>query len=96
MKRTEAIQVGDIIKQCLESENLETQFDERCISYAWPDVVGSGINSYTMERYVKNGVLFVRISSAPLRNELMMNRSVLVQRLNDAVGKPVINDIRFI
>mgnify|MGYP002516231171 CR=1 FL=1 len=45
--------------------------------------------------YVKDGCLYVRLSSAPLRNELMLGRSILVKRLNEAVGREVIKDIIF-
>jgi hypothetical protein len=61
----------------------------------WPEVVGYGINRYTISRSVKNGVMTVRLSSATLRNELMMSRSLLVQRINEAVGAPVLTDIIF-
>ena len=38
-------------------------------------------------------MLYLHISSAPLRNELMMNRTTLINHLNDAVGSEVIRDI---
>ncbi len=95
MKRTEAETVGEIIQRLLKAENLDLKLDEQRISAMWPDIVGQGINRYTMSRSVKDGVLFVRLSSAPLRHELMLNRSILIKRLNDAVGREVIHDIVF-
>ena len=53
------------------------------------------MNRYTVNRHVRNGVLYVAISSAPLRNELMLNRSLLVRRINDFIGREVIHDIVF-
>lgn len=93
MKRTEAMTVGDIINQLLKEDNIDRQFDEQKIVYLWPEIVGQGINRYTTSRWVKNGVLYLHISSAPLRNELMMNRTTLIKHLNDAVGSEVIRDI---
>ena len=95
MKRTEAETVGDIITRLLKAENLEQKFDEQRVAAMWKDVVGQGINRYTVNRSVRNGVLYVTISSAPLRNELMMNRSRLVSRINDFIGHEVIHDIVF-
>ena len=95
MKRTEAETVGDIITRLLKAENLEQKFDEQRVASMWKDVVGQGINRYTVNRSVRNGVLYVTISSAPLRNELMMNRSRLVSRINDFMGHEVIHDIVF-
>ena len=93
MKRTEAMTVGDIINQLLKEDNIDRQFDEQKVVYMWPEIVGQGINRYTTSRWVKNGVLYLHISSAPLRNELMMNRTTLIKHLNDAVGSEVIRDI---
>ena len=95
MKRTEAVTVGDIITRLLKAENLEQKFDEQRVAAMWKDVVGQGINRYTVNRSVRNGVRYVTISSAPLRNELMMNRSRLVSRINDFMGHEVIHDIVF-
>ena len=95
MKRTEAEPIGDIIKKLLEAEKLDGKMNELRIAELWADVVGPGVNRYTVSRYVKNGILYVHLSSAVLRNELMMGRSLLVTRLNEAVGTEVIKDIDF-
>lgn len=95
MKRTEAQKVGDIINHFIEAENLTTQMNENRASYVWPDVVGYGINRYTISRSVRGGVMTVHLSSATLRNELMMTRTKLIERINEAVGADVIKDIVF-
>lgn len=93
MKRTEAKQIGEIINSFIQAENLTTQLNEHKASYVWPDVVGCGINRYTISRSVSDGVMTVRLSSATLRNELMMNRTLLIKRINEAVGSDVIKEI---
>lgn len=95
MKRTDAETIGQIIQRYLEAEKLDTKMYELRVAELWADVVGSGVNRYTVNRYVKDGCLVVRLSSAPLRNELMLGRSILVKRLNEAVGHEVIKDIIF-
>lgn len=95
MKRTNADTIGNIIKHYLEVEKLDTKMDELRVAELWAEVVGQGVNRYTVNRYVKDGCLYVRLSSATLRNELMLGRSVLVKRLNEAVGREVIKDIIF-
>ena len=57
------------------------------------DNIDRQFNRYTVSRYVKNGVLYLHLSSAALRNELMMSRTALIKRLNEAVGSEVIHDI---
>lgn len=93
MKKSDAETVGEIINRLLSEENLDKKFDEQKISYIWPEVVGQGINRYTVSRYVKDGVLYLHMSSSVLRNDLMLSRTALIRRLNEAVGREVIHDI---
>lgn len=95
MKRTEAASIGAIIQGYLEAERLDGKMYELQASAVWADVVGPGVNRYTVNRYVKDGIMYVRLSSAPLRNELMLGRSLLVRRINEAMGREVIKDIIF-
>ena len=53
------------------------------------------IASYTSQLYIKNETLYVHLTSAPLRQELMMGRELLVRNLNKHVGATVIRNIIF-
>lgn len=95
MKRTEASSIGDLIRHYIRQESLETPLNEHRLIKAWPEVLGPVINSYTKELFIKNQVLYVHLTSAVLRQELMMGRSILVRNLNQKVGAQVITDIIF-
>ena len=90
MKRTEAKNIGQIIDELLKRENLDVALDEHRASAMWPQIVGDGINRYTIKRYVNNGVMTVHLSSASLSNELMLNRASIIQRINEALGREII------
>lgn len=51
--------------------------------------------SYTRDLYIRNQVLYVHLTSAALRQELMMGRELLVRNLNQKVGATVITNIIF-
>jgi Protein of unknown function (DUF721). len=95
MKRTYPRQIGEIINDALDRAGLTEKLDDRRICALWPEVVGQGINRYTIKRFVDHGVMHVYLSSAALKNELSFNRAALVRALNDVVGKEVIHDILF-
>ena len=95
MKRTEAKNIGQIIDDLLKKENLDVALDEHRASALWPQIVGDGINRYTIKRYVNNGVMTVHLSSASLSNELMIKRASLIQRINEALGREIIREIIF-
>ena len=70
---------------------------ERRIIAAWPEVLGPTIARYTGKLEIRDGVLYVHIKSAPLRQELFNCRFNLVDKLQKAVGcDGVIKDIRLL
>ena len=95
MKRTEAKVIADIIGDFMQQEDIETTMLEHKALQHWAQVVGPGVNRFTTERYVEDGIITVKIASAALRNDLMLSRSQLIERLNQLAGKPVIRDIVF-
>ena len=95
MKRRQEEQVGDVIRQFMRAEGIETPYNEFRIVQAWPEVMGPGVNRCTDKIYVKGGVLYVHLTSSVLRHELFLLRQRLIQRLNDYVGAQVITKIVF-
>lgn len=95
MKRNNTENIGDVLRRFLREEGLETPLNEKRLLDAWNDVLGPFITSYTKELFIKNQVLYVHLTSAPLRQELMMRRQKLVDELNRHVGATVITNIMF-
>lgn len=95
MKRTAPQQIGDIITELLKQEHLDVQLDEHRAVALWPEVVGKAINGYTVSCKVEKGVMYVRLTSAPLRNEMMLTRSHLIKAINKRLGRDIIKEIIF-
>ncbi|MBQ2208481.1 MAG: DUF721 domain-containing protein [Prevotella sp.] len=88
-------QVRDLIMQVLREQGLETPLNQKRLVEAWPEVVGPVIARYTLNAYIYNQTLYVRLSNPALRADLSMRRTELTQQLNAAVGEQVITDVRF-
>lgn len=95
MKKNDAEQIGSLISQFLRRESLESPLNERRLLNSWAEVLGPTIASYTKDLYIRNQTLYVHLTSAALRQELMMGRELLVQSLNQNVGATVITHIVF-
>ncbi len=95
MRRNNAEQIGQLIRNYLRQESLESPLNERRLIGAWEEVVGAMVASYTRDLYIRNQTLYVSLSSAALRQELMMGRELLVRNLNRHVGAQVITNIVF-
>ena len=94
MKRTNTVSIAQVVAELFGEYKIGGKIGEARIIAAWPELLGPLAQS-TDELYIKNKVLFVKLSSSVIRNELSMMRSNLLQRLNEKVGQEVITDIVF-
>ena len=94
MFKREVKPIGDLLKEMLRKEGLETPLLQRRIVDAWDEVMGHTISSYTHEKFIRNQVLHVKIDNPALRQDLSMMHTQITRHLNDAVGSSVISDVR--
>lgn len=93
MRRSKTITLAEAIKDYINEMNLGDKLSETAILNSWEEVVGKAISSRTTKIYIKDHVLFIHLSSSVVRNELMMLRESLREKLNERAGKEVIKDI---
>ncbi|MDE5570483.1 MAG: DUF721 domain-containing protein [Prevotella sp.] len=87
--------VKALIMQTLREQGLETPLQQKRLVEAWPEVAGPLIVRYTLNTYIYNQTLYVRLSNPALRADLSMRRQEFTQKLNAIVGEQVITDVRF-
>ena len=85
----------DLLLRNLREQGLETPLLQKRLVDVWPQVAGPIIASYTLNTYIYNQTLFVRLSTPSLRADLSMMTQQLVDKLHAAVGQQVITDIKF-
>lgn len=93
MRRGETKSIAELVRTMCREEGLETPLNEYRLINAWSQVLGPAVASYTKSVQIYNQVLFVKVTSSVLRQELLMNRKSLVKKLNDHVKAQVITDI---
>lgn len=95
-RKADVTTVKDAISQLLKSYQLQSRFNETYLEAFWGKMMGPMIASRTNRLYVREGVLYVEITSAPLRNELVNAKQKMIQLINKDIGSEVIHDIVFI
>ncbi|WP_234735551.1 DUF721 domain-containing protein [Tellurirhabdus bombi] len=95
-RRPGVTSLKDAIGQMLKSYQLQTRFDETYLEAFWEKMMGKAIASRTNRLYVKNRILHIEISSAPLRSELVIAKQKMIQLINKEMGTDVIEDVIFI
>ncbi|MDE6538314.1 MAG: DUF721 domain-containing protein [Muribaculaceae bacterium] len=95
MKRIEPEQIGDLMRMMIQESGMAGRLDECRAVELWRHVIGERIARLTSRPKVSCGVMIIYVSSAPLRHELTMNATGIINALNGAIGKEVIKSIRF-
>jgi len=93
MRRSKTISLAEAVKDYIREMNLEGKLLEVNLINSWEEIVGKVVSSKTSRIYIKDKVLFVHLRSSVVRNELLMLRQTLKEKLNERAGMEVIRDI---
>lgn len=95
MRKTEPLPVGEIIRRAIDATGHADAFERHRVCSLWVDVVGPSINRNTTRRWVEGTTLHVCIATPTLRNDLSFMQRTLIDKLNDAAGRVLIDRIIF-
>jgi predicted nucleic acid-binding Zn ribbon protein len=96
MSRGDSIRIGDAFKKFLKEENLEQSYLEKKLISTWGKLMGPVIAERTLRIFIKEKVMYVTLSSAPLKNELTNMKEQVLKKIEEEIGQGVIDSIRFI
>lgn len=83
----------DILKEFIQVNKLDSGMDKVDVEQAWKNLMGNGVNNYTEEVLLKNTTLYVKLSSAVLRNELSYGKDKIIKMINEEMGKEIIKNL---
>ncbi|MVN90840.1 DUF721 domain-containing protein [Mucilaginibacter aquatilis] len=93
MRKPNDKSIKEAIEQMLSVYKIKQRFDETSMIAAWPEIVGKPVANRTSELFVNNKRLFLRIESSVVKNELMMMRSQIIEKINARAGSAIIEEI---
>ncbi|WDF55623.1 DUF721 domain-containing protein [Mucilaginibacter sp. KACC 22063] len=96
MRKANDKTLKDAIAQMLQVYKIKRRFDETGIVAAWPDIVGKAVANRTKELFIRDKKLFLRIESSVVKNELMLIRSQIIEKLNEHASADVVEELIFL
>ena len=85
--------VGDILSEIIKINKLEPGLNEVSVIDAWKNLMGNGVNNYTLNVALRNGTLYVELSSAVLREELSYGKNKIIAMINEELGKDIVQNV---
>ena len=85
--------IGDVLKQIIDKNKLQPGIDDVVVQEAWKKLMGNGVNSYTRNIILKNGVLYVELTSSVLREELTFGKDKIIKLINEELDREVVKNV---
>lgn len=91
MRRTNYQPIGEVLEEFFSQPYIAAKLAESRIPEAWAEVVGQRASSVTTDLRLENHVLYARLSSSVVRQELFYRRDTIATELNRVLGVKIIN-----
>ncbi len=85
----------EAIAEMLGAYKLQGRMDELKLMASWGKIMGPMVQKRTLDLSIRNKILYVRLESAALREELAYSKEKLIERLNEEAGVEVITQVVF-
>ncbi len=97
MKRTNSQSLKEVLENFFQDNPrmADKLAETRLINY-WTTEMSPVISRYTVDLYIRNRILYVKLNSSVLKNELLMGREELISKLNKEAQREIIHEIIFI
>ena len=94
-RNQEPTKLDSALEQRIEVYRIKGKADQTTIITLWDEIMGKTISSRTSKLFFRGKVLYVELSSAPLKQELILAKEKILKLLTDKVGSNAIQDIVF-
>jgi predicted nucleic acid-binding Zn ribbon protein len=86
----------EAFEQMLQVYKIKKRYDETGVKASWPNLVGAAVANRTKDIYVYDKKLFLRIESSVIKNELLLMRDQIIQKINEEAKTNLVEDIIFL
>ena len=91
--RRNEVTLKDALKQMIQAYRLKDKIVETRLVAGWEQLMGKTIARHTLDVYVKNHTLFIRLDSAPIRSEMHYSRERIMEMVNDFAGEAMVKEV---
>ena len=88
--------LGEVLNKSLKRLQLAPRLDEYGVWPVWNDVVGNTIARNAQPEKIRNGTLFVKVTSPVWMQQLQFMKDLITEKLNQRLGTPVVRNIFFV
>lgn len=84
-----------VINRLLKINNWDDKMIEMEIINSWGEIMGKGVAHRTDSIRFKNDIMYLKLNSSVIRDELQQAKNVIIDKVNQKAGKTLVKDIWF-
>jgi hypothetical protein len=88
--------LGQVLHKSLKRLELSTRLDEYSVWPIWNDVVGSTIARNAQPEKIRNGTLFIKVTSPVWMQQLQYMKEMIAEKLNQRLKTNIVKNIFFV
>ncbi|MFO7852961.1 MAG: DUF721 domain-containing protein [Bacteroidota bacterium] len=93
MRRNKTMTLSEVLREYRSEMNIDHRLKEVSLINSWENIAGRAIAKRTSRVYLKNGVLYIHLTSSLVRNEISMAKDSLREKLNKEAGEELVKEI---
>jgi predicted nucleic acid-binding Zn ribbon protein len=88
--------LGQVLDKSLKRMEISTRLDEYGVWPIWNDIVGTTIARNAQPEKIRNGTLFVKVTSPVWMQQLQYMKEMIAEKLNQRLKTDVVKNIFFV
>jgi predicted nucleic acid-binding Zn ribbon protein len=96
MRKANDKSLKEAIEQMMQVYKIKRKYDETGVIANWSDLVGKSVANRTKELFIHDKKLFLRIESSVIKNELMLMRTQIIDKINEDAKGVLVEEIIFL
>lgn len=81
------------LKHFLKKTKLQDGINQVEVKKTWRILMGKTVADYTKQIYLKNGVLYISLTTSLLNEEINLSKGKIIKNMNEALKSDIIHTI---
>ena len=92
-KRGETKKISKVLEDVISQKHFRVGIDNLRVQEAWVKTMGENIQKYTYNVKFKKGILYIKLKSSVLKEELIFEKNKVINLINQELGKEYVKKL---
>ena len=92
-RRGEIKKISKVLDDVISQKHFKIGIDNVRVQEAWIKAMGENIQKYTCDVKYKKGILYIKLKSSVLKEELIFEKNKVIKLINQELGKEYVKEL---